>query len=320
MLHPWAINANNSSPCEAGVPEIDRLTALLLRTEEKMKVNIVSPGSKKIRLSIERVLRLVLRNVVSDPHFELPLVELTQSSEVREEMKLAHVRSKFLGFCRDGNILPRKKDDPPACFNYDGDVGQDKEFDISVEEFKLFARSYGIDVVTGGVEFPLPGPEVEPTFSKLIPIRRLPRVALPSPSGEEVEETWDDPEIEDAIRSDREKRKARLKKKIPGKLPKSCIGKLAVKIAWEIEVDTDRRAPCKAVMDRLCKLAARVDETDSIDSNEDCLRSADTTVPGQEMVRWATEAGLEKWFGQNTCKQALRTWKNSIPQKTIRRR
>ena len=284
-----------------------------------MKVFVGLSGSK-MRLSIESVLRLVLRKVESDPHFEVPLVELTRTREVRKEMLLATVRLKFLGFCSDRNIRPRKKNDPPACFNYDGDVGQDKEFDISVEEFKLFACLYGIDVVTGGVELPLLEPEAEPTFSKLIPMRRLPRVALPSPSGEEIDETWDDPEIEDALRADGEKRKARLKKNIPGKFPKSRIGKLVVKIAWEIEVDTGRRAACKAVMDRLCKLAATVDETDSRDSNESCLRSADTTVPGQEKVRWVTEAGLEKWFGQNTCKQALRVWKNSIPQKTIRRR
>jgi len=120
---------------------------------------VFSPEQK--RLSIELVISLMLRMNISEPHCPLtfgvlaasdPETKTETKAEAREktkrETKLERVRSKFLSFCRDGNILPRKKDDPAACFNCASDLGKGNEFDISLEEFRIFARSYGRNVST----------------------------------------------------------------------------------------------------------------------------------------------------------------------------
>lgn len=283
-----------------------------------MKQVVVSPETK--RLSIEMVIRLVLMQMDSDPFARSVLDGLAGSDpETKKEMKLEGVRAKLAGFCYDQKIFPVKKDDAIANCHYEGDVGQDKEFYISVEEFKLFARSCGVDVSNDENDWLFHQSIEEPSFSKSKLFRLSPAIPLPSPSGEEVEEDWGS-EVEEAFRAEMERKKARLKIQIPGKLPNTRIGKLAVKIAWEIEVDTGIPAATKAVMDRLCKLAEKVSETDSIDSNEDCLLYANISVLGQEMVRWKTADGTEKRFGQQTCKQALSAWRNSLPQKVVRRR
>ena len=80
-----------------------------------------------------------------------------------------------------------------------------------------------------------------------------------------------------------------------------------------MELATSKQAACKDVMDRLLKLAATINESDSLDADEDCLVRVDTSVLGKESVVWQTENGDEKLYGQATCKQTLWNWRKSLP-------
>ena len=277
--------------------------------KKNMKLGVYPP--EVTRFSIETVLQAVFMVVGSDPQFRLKFPEFAAfSPQITKAMKQARIRTQFLAFCRDGNITPRKKDDPAACFKCDGDVEQEKEFDISLEEFRLFARSYGFDVSNeekDSLSYWSNKLNEEATFLKPTSIRLSPGIPLLSPSGAEIEEPWNDPEIEEALKADADKKKRTLKQQIPGKLPRKSIGKLAVKIAWGVEVDTGKRVGARIIMAHLCKLA-------TADSDKDCLLDADTSIPGQEQVKW-TDEGTENWFSLEDCKSCLRTWRNSIPQK-----
>ncbi|MBS0300468.1 MAG: hypothetical protein JSR32_11225 [Proteobacteria bacterium] len=82
----------------------------------------------------------------------------------------------------------------------------------------------------------------------------------------------------------------------PGKLPNTAIGKLAVKVAWELECKLDRRATADEVIKELQRLV----------SEEDILVEKITRG-----VRWVTTKLKEKDYDTATCGQTLDTWHKS---------
>lgn len=88
---------------------------------------------------------------------------------------------------------------------------------------------------------------------------------------------------------------------IPGKLPKTGVGKLAIKAAWQIECETSRAAIAKDVMTRLQGWA-------DAGSEPDVLRKSNKEKRG---VDWQTMKGVTKTFDLGACEKALATWKKS---------
>lgn len=83
---------------------------------------------------------------------------------------------------------------------------------------------------------------------------------------------------------------------IPGTMPRTAIGKLAIKAAWKIECETQKRATAKMVIEKLQQL---VEETTDL---------AEETEKG---VKWTTTKGKQKEFDMDACGKALETWNKS---------
>lgn len=82
----------------------------------------------------------------------------------------------------------------------------------------------------------------------------------------------------------------------PGKLPNPAIGKLAVKVAWELECKFDRRATADEVIK---ELQNRVDKEDFLVEK----------IP--RGVRWMTTKYKEKDYDVATCGKTLASWNKS---------
>lgn len=89
---------------------------------------------------------------------------------------------------------------------------------------------------------------------------------------------------------------------IPGIIPKTTSGKLAIKAAWEIECETGKRATAKQVIERL---QTWVDHKDNPKAVSELIKK----IPNG--VQWVTSAGKEKNYNKVTCQKTLETWNKS---------
>lgn len=89
---------------------------------------------------------------------------------------------------------------------------------------------------------------------------------------------------------------------IPGKMPNTTIGKLAIKAAWEIEYKTKKRATAKQVIERL---QAWVDHI----SNPNAV--TELTKKISNGVKWVTTGGKERDYDIGACQKTLETWQKS---------
>src|SRR5687768_5233934 len=83
---------------------------------------------------------------------------------------------------------------------------------------------------------------------------------------------------------------------LPGKLPNPAIGKLAVKVAWEIECKLKRQATANEVIKALQGLVGK----------EDILIEA---IP--HGIKWMTTKLKEKDYNIEACGKTLKSWRNS---------
>jgi len=258
---------------------------------------------------------------------------------LKRAMTAAKVKNSFLEFCEQEHVQPTAIMTWAVQTPYQGGPAQDGQYQISTDEFCRFLKTYGIDVT-----YSSPAADEGPGLSernnsdqssqnldeesasnslamsashkgKVIRIGRHDDLSGPDTDPDD----WG-AEFEASFTASEAKKKERLIKKIlkqppPGIMPSTAIGRLAVKFAWEIEVYTGEQATHIEVMDRLCKLAATVNETDSLDADVDRLIRADTSVPGKERVKWLTHGRIEKWYGLGTCYGTLKTWRNSYHKK-----
>lgn len=86
--------------------------------------------------------------------------------------------------------------------------------------------------------------------------------------------------------------------RIPGKLPYTSMGKLAIKAAWQIEGESERAATAKQVMTRLQEWADGGHEPATL------LRSDKKN----HAVIWITSKRAEKPYDIEACEKALKTW------------
>ncbi len=85
-------------------------------------------------------------------------------------------------------------------------------------------------------------------------------------------------------------------KKIPGKMPRTSIGKLAIKAAWQIECETNKLAIAKQVIEKLQAL---------VETEPELLEK----IP--HGVKWSTTKGLIKSYLIEACAKTLNTWQTS---------
>ena len=90
-------------------------------------------------------------------------------------------------------------------------------------------------------------------------------------------------------------------KKIPGKLPRVAIGRLAIEAAWQIECETKRAPTAAAVMSKLQDWAD-AGEHAAVLSKSDKKNKA---------VCWVTGKGKQKCYDQEACGKTLETWGKS---------
>lgn len=90
--------------------------------------------------------------------------------------------------------------------------------------------------------------------------------------------------------------------KIPGKIPNTTIGKLAIKAAWLIECETGKRATAKQVIERLQSWVDHKDNPEAV-----------TELTGKiaNGVMWVTRAGKGRPYDIGACQKALETWNKS---------
>lgn len=85
---------------------------------------------------------------------------------------------------------------------------------------------------------------------------------------------------------------------VPGEMPRTAIGKLAIKTAWEIELTTAKQATAKQVIGRLEEL---------IETEPMLLER----IP--HGIRWMTTNTTEADFSIEACAKALSKWKLTRP-------
>ena len=88
---------------------------------------------------------------------------------------------------------------------------------------------------------------------------------------------------------------------IPGKLPRTAVGKLAIKAAWELECASKRAASRDDVMTCLQKWA-------DTGAEPDVLLKSNKQKRG---VEWRTRDGRDKLYDANACGKALVAWGKS---------
>jgi hypothetical protein len=87
----------------------------------------------------------------------------------------------------------------------------------------------------------------------------------------------------------------------PGKMPKVASRKMAIKAAWQIELQNKRAASAKEVMSLLQSWADEGTEPDVLINSD----------RGKKGVLWRTAKGKENIFDIDACEKALKTWKES---------
>jgi len=106
----------------------------------------------------------------------------------------------------------------------------------------------------------------------------------------------DDPAVSNIL----PEKKATNGQTIPGTIPRTSIGQIAIQVAWKIECKQGRRATCKEVMSELCALAKSGDV--------DFLQRGDEA---KKVVYWVTKKFKSKDFSIEACQKVLGRWLDS---------
>jgi hypothetical protein len=83
---------------------------------------------------------------------------------------------------------------------------------------------------------------------------------------------------------------------IPGKMPQTNIGNLAIKAAWQIECETKKQATANQVIE---KLQTQIESEPTLEAK---------IAHG---VTWTTTKGKQKNFDIEACAKALAIWQAS---------
>lgn len=232
---------------------------------------------------------------------------LIGDSDCRNESIRITVREQFLAFCRDQKISPIHISDPEQI--YQGDESEGGAFTISFSEFEVLLRGYGVKLsrYRKPAFLPQSSREEKPDAN----VKITPR-SNDSEFSDDPDDGWD-PEIVEAVKNEMQRKK--LKKlnfqveNIPGKMPHTRMGKLAVQIAWEHEVFTREAASPADVMKKLRLLALQDD-----DAKPEYLGSPITDLGGKEAVQFLVH-DQAKPYRLKSLSRDLLNWKKSYHKK-----
>lgn len=106
----------------------------------------------------------------------------------------------------------------------------------------------------------------------------------------------------ESIDSQKEEIQSKDDNRIPGKMPKNRINKLAVQIAWKIECASNKPATYNEVFDKLKEYATSNEKPDVADFLLDSDKSE---------IYWRNDAYGESKFSRDACGKAIKSWNRS---------
>lgn len=254
-----------------------------------MKIVNIPSGTK--RISVADVFRLMLDQakggrirIVIDR--EGKAISNTKGGLVN----IRELQKHFLAFCHLKNVIPIFPD-APWTFDYEPTQEKNYRYQISVEEFQMFAGAYGIEVSS---ESTVSSVDLEPKNTI-------------EPDESDDPDDWGGDDAPSSAAIDKIKPPESVQgpnhadSKMPGKLPRVAIGKLAIKAAWQIEIEIRRAASRDEVM-------ARLQEWADSGTEPAVLRKSDKPKRG---VQWVTYGGILKTYDLDACEKAIIAWRKS---------
>lgn len=290
---------------------------------KSVRAAVLLPGIT--RVAIEDVFMIVKLRLDDNPRDERDLLQGPDSSFVK-------ARANFLEFCRAENVLPVASSTNATLAAYAGEPEQDCEYDISVDEFSRFARTQGVEVEFTQSTSDLADSDVSRSPASIIPAQssrnssgESTRQFQPMPSlnkgkvplfgvsscvktndknGGDWGQAFEERFAANEARRVEKRKKARLEKTPPGKVPHTRMGKLVVGVAWKIQVKTGKEATTAQVMTRLVELAGT--------GEYDWLLEPHIDVERMAAVKWITVKGIKKSLRHGACEKTLLKWKSSL--------
>ena len=261
-------------------------------------------GASTIRLSF--ALKTVQRLIASDQRSLTPLVEqlLLPSKSGHEQFELEKLRMQFLEFCQSQGVRPVHVADHSR--SYQGYCDQDQEFEISLSQFKSFAERHVSVDCCNPVEFNrklTESLEDAPIVSVGVPRVTVSSVAEYVGDIDSDEERWGFADVATRPNRRRQEKLRELKKNIPGKQPRTNMGRLAIRLAWRHEVETGTRATSADLM-RLLREHARENDKPK------WLGDPSIDVAGEDAVTFFV-GEVMKTYRLQSCKRVLREWRSS---------
>ncbi len=275
------------------------------KTEERLEL---VTDAKTVLVSV--VLRVVQTRMARDSGYLNPLVSqlLSSGESIRKEVVLEKLRMQFLEFCQSQEVRPVHVADPSR--SYRGDYDQDQEFEITLDQFKLFAERYVKVDCCDFVEFERKQTEsLQETLSVSADVTSLTISPIVDNAGhaDSDDGQWDLADVTSQPNSRRQKKLRELKKNIPGKQPKTNMGRLAIRLAWEHEVETGIPASTTDLMRLLRDHALE-------DHKPEWLGDPSPDVAGEDAVSFFV-GGVKKTYRLQSCKRVLREWRLSYHRK-----
>lgn len=276
------------------------------KTEERLEL---VTDAKTVLVSV--VLRVVQTRMARDRGYLNPLVSqlLSSGESSLKEVVLEKLRMQFLEFCQSQEVRPVHVADPSR--SYCGDYDQDQEFEITLDQFKLFAERYVKVDCYDFVEFERKLTEsLQETLSVSADVTRLTISPIVDNTGDTDSDDgqWDLADVTSRPNPRRQKKLRELKKNIPGKQPNTNMGRLAIRLAWGHEVETGRPASTTDLMRLLREYALE-------DHKPEWLGDPCQDVAGEDAVNFFV-GGVKKTYRLQSCKRVLREWRLSYHRKT----
>ena len=229
------------------------------KIDKKLEIIADERSFEAAAIRVSFALKTVQRLIGSDQHSLTPLLEqlLLPSKSGHKWFELERLRMQFLEFCQSQGVRPVHVADHSRL--YRGYCDQDQAVEISLSQFKSFAELYVSVDCCDPVEFSrklTESLEDAPSNSVGAPRVTVSSVAKNVGDIDYEEEQWGFADVANQPNRRRQKKLRELKKNVPGKQPRTNMGRLAIRLAWGHEVETGIRATSADLM-RLLREQAR---------------------------------------------------------------
>jgi len=297
-----------------------------------------APRYKKIVVlgQLECVSAKLALDFVSGELTKIPVVSGSLDFGIDQEMKRSVVyerlRPQLIEYIQHRSPIERSHDDKGS--NDVADPGNDQDWFISLDSFKSFASSVGVEFA---LEFheKIPLPELDPATSvaqltsegltnyslRKKVLKKQEKVVRPLDINRELyvlrklqsslasstkEDAWDESEYENELKQARRIIRTKIRcllEHIPGNVPSKPISRLAVKMGWKAYLETNQPPDAADVLQRMYKFAKR-------DTGHECLLEATVTSSGRKTVKF--QSGRKRpTYKDQACYRTLKDWWDS---------